>query len=110
MTGYDFEGHMEAIARWYDMILAEHYPEGHDRQVKKNILQERDIYARRLSQPDAPIELVAAAVQWNRVLLHLAIAEEEAGRPGWRSEWDEVWEYYHDGNHPVLGPYGPEGP
>lgn len=109
MTGYDFAGHMESIARWYGMILAEHHPDGHDRQAKMNILQMRDILTGHAARPDAPVETIAASVQWNVAVLELAESERASGRPGWREEWDGVWDYYQM-NDMVLGPYGPGGP
>ncbi|GGV19163.1 hypothetical protein GCM10010275_71020 [Streptomyces litmocidini] len=43
-------------------------------------------------------------MQWARVVLVLADAERDAGRPGWRHEWTETYEYYVPGDDQVFGP------
>ncbi len=42
-------------------------------------------------------------------VLVLAGAERDAGRPGWRGEWTEAFEYYVPGDDQVLGPLAKAG-
>lgn len=106
---YDFAQHADEIAAWYRMTLSEHYPAGFDTEAKELFLGYRDRLAKEANREDAPQEVLAAAVQWNRVVLILAEAERDLGRPGWRGEWTDAYEHYVDGDDPVLGPYGPTG-
>ena len=106
---YDFARHMEEIATWYRSILTDLYPEDHDRTAKELILHSRDEFARLAAESVEPA-IGVAAVQWNRAVLTLAEAERHLGRPGWRPEWVDVYEYYLPGNDMVFGPFGPAGP
>jgi hypothetical protein len=108
-TMYDYVQHMEDLAAWYRHIVDDLYPPGPDQGAKSIILDERDRAAERARTDPSPAAGVAA-VQWNRATIFLADAERDAGRPGWRPEWDLVYEYYCPGNDMLLGPYGPAGP
>jgi len=106
---YDFAQHMDEIAAWYHGILTDHYPDGPDRDAKEFVLTHRNKFAR-LAAEDATPAVGVAAVQWNRAVLVLADAERDLGRPGWRPEWTDVYEYYVPGNDTVFGPFGVAGP
>lgn len=106
MASYDFTTHLTAITHWYTTILAT-YPAGPDREAKKLLLVYRDRFAQRAAEDPAP-EAGVAATQWNRMMLILAEAEREAGRPGWQPEWTGVYEHYIDGDDMLHGPFGPQ--
>ncbi|MGW2861900.1 hypothetical protein [Streptomyces sp. NPDC001205] len=108
---YPFARYMDEIAAWYRDIITTCYPKGDDQLSKGLILDDRDRFARMVTeQPDPTPELLAAAVQWNRTVLLLADSEKDQDRPGFKPEWVAVWDYYIDGNDEILGPYGPSGP
>lgn len=106
---YDFTRRMDEIAVWYGSILTDLYPDGPDRAAKELVVSHRDRFAK-LAAEDAAPAVGVAAVQWNRAVLVLAEAERDLGRPGWQSDWTDVYEYYVPGNDTTLGPFGPEGP
>ncbi|AJC61935.1 hypothetical protein [Streptomyces sp. 769] len=105
----DFTRHMAEITVWYQALLTGLYPDGPDRQAKELIVDHRNEFAE-LAATDASPAVGVAAVQWNRAVLILADAERDLGRPGWRPEWTDVYEYYLPGNDAVLGPFGAAGP
>lgn len=108
---YPFARYMDEVAAWYREILDTHYSKGDDQLTKRLIVDDRDAFARMArEQPDPPLELLAAVVQWNRAVLYLADMERDQGRPGFKPDWVAVWDYYVHGNDEVLGPYGPDGP
>lgn len=109
-TGYPYAFYADQIAAWYGRVLAAHYPEGPDRTAKENFLAYRQRLVREARSEGASRAVVAAAVQWQRVVLTLADAERDLGRPGWEHRWTDAYEYYVDGNDPLFGPHGPAGP
>ncbi|MET8826058.1 hypothetical protein ABZX40_13380 [Streptomyces sp. NPDC004610] len=101
---YDHALHLRQITDWYEQVLQQHYPAGPDRGAKELILAtHRRVTADAIADPTPVTQ--AAAVQWARAVLILADAEHDAGRPGWRDEWTDVYEYYVTSN--ILGPYAP---
>ncbi|MFJ4768446.1 hypothetical protein ACIP88_04910 [Streptomyces uncialis] len=105
---YDFVRYMDDIAAWYQDVLTTHYPDGPDKDAKEAILACRDQFARLASEDPSPAA-GAASVQWARVVVMLADAEQELGRPGWRPEWMDVYEHFVLGDDEVFGPFGPNG-
>lgn len=109
-TGYSYARYADEIAAWYRQVLSAHYPEGPDRTAKENFCAYRDRLVALARAVGASRAVVAAAVQWQRVVLTLADAERDLGRAGWEHRWTDAYEYYVDGNDPVFGPHGPAGP
>lgn len=105
--GFPYARHMDDIATWYRQVLVDDEDSG---EAGVFIVDARDNFARTAREPDPSREVLVAVVQWNRAVLYLADEERERGRPGWRPEWMEVWEFFMPGNDSVLGPYGRPGP
>lgn len=106
---YPYAQRMTELATWYRGVV-QAQPGSPTRAAHDLLVTEYDHMATLAAQPDVPREATAAMVQWCRVIITLAEAAREAGHPGWRDEWCDVYEYYLPGNDAVLGPYGPDGP
>ncbi|MDX3507451.1 hypothetical protein PV755_00690 [Streptomyces caniscabiei] len=109
-TGYPYARYADEIASWYQGVLETHYPDGPDRVAKERFCMYRDSFVEQAQAEGASRAVVAAAVQWQRVVLTLADGERDQGRAGWHPEWTDAYEYYVDGNDGLFGPHGPAGP
>ncbi|MEU3603071.1 hypothetical protein ABZ714_30830 [Streptomyces sp. NPDC006798] len=92
MTTYDDTTALAEIADWYLGTLGTRR-EGPDLAARMLLVELYAQAAGRAAADPSPVK-VAEARTMGRVLLVLADAERESGRPGWQERWTEVYEDY----------------